>query len=1011
MGTSPARPRLRRGPLRAAAALALGFVAVRVLYRVLFHGADGSGQVLLPLPSWRMPPPLAHVVLLGPVTADGLGTAVLSAAPIALTILAFGVLNALLDVPRLIARAARRGPLQGLARAVSIAWATLPSLAAAVQSVRFAQRLRGEHGGVRLLAPVLEHTLERATAVAAALELRGYAGRGREGACERPVELDRFAAGFGAAPVDAHPDARATGLLATSVVSTASLRLQPGTLTVLTGPTGSGKSTLLRALSGLHTHLDGGWLTGDAQVVGHDRAATPPRDLSRTVGVVLQHPRQAFATQRVADEIGLALELRGAAPALVAARVAEAAERAGIAPLRGRGLRGLSAGEATLVAIAAAIVEQPILLLVDEPLADLDVAARARIVDLLHALAHERGVCVLVAEHHAAGFAGVADRWLEMDAGAVVDVDPEHLRGLIPAAASLRTRHDPRGVPERAPALVATGITVRHGDRVAVDDAAVALHLGEVVALQGPNGAGKSSLLVALATGEHAARAALVPDDSDALFVRDTVAAECRRADRMAKRLPGAAGAAERRSAAWDGSAPTTPVSEATAVRLAELLDLDPAGREFAALLRRHPRDLSAGQRRCLAIAVQTARAPRTLLLDEPTRGLDPSARALVASALARQAASGTAVLFATHDAEFAAALADRTLAMDAGILASHPHPHPHSHPDSHPDPHPRETSQMSAKTAEMATFGRFREVGGSEAGRSGAGQHEAGQHEAGQRGAGDELDVSRPEPGAAPSMVQARRRWRTPALIAANIAAASAFLWPLVASAVPAQAQAAVPYIALALAPLAVVLVLAALDVSVRSAHTLALLAVLAAIGAAIRIASTGVGGVEALFVLLILAGRAYGARFGLLLGAASIALSAIVWGGVGPWLPFQMFACGWVGAGAGLLPRRVSGWAEIGMLAVYGIASAYLFGMIMNMWFWPFAVGADTSISYVPGGSIAENLGNFVVYSLLTSTLSWDTLRAVTTVVGLVLVGRALLRSLRRAKPVAPARATVDT
>ncbi|MGB4777808.1 ECF transporter S component, partial [Microbacterium sp.] len=217
-------------------------------------------------------------------------------------------------------------------------------------------------------------------------------------------------------------------------------------------------------------------------------------------------------------------------------------------------------------------------------------------------------------------------------------------------------------------------------------------------------------------------------------------------------------------------------------------------------------------------------------------------------------------------------------------------------------------------------------------------------------------------------------------------------------------------PYIALALAPLAVVLVLAALDASVRSAHTLALLAVLAAIGAAIRIASTGVGGVEALFVLLILAGRAYGPRFGLLLGAASIALSAIMWGGVGPWLPFQMFACGWVGAGAGLLPRRVRGLSEIGMLCAYGIASSYAFGLVMNMWFWPFAVGADTSISYVPGGSVVENLGNFVVYSLLTSTLSWDTLRAVTTVIGLTVMGRALLRSLRRVKPVAnaPASAT---
>jgi len=243
-----------------------------------------------------------------------------------------------------------------------------------------------------------------------------------------------------------------------------------------------------------------------------------------------------------------------------------------------------------------------------------------------------------------------------------------------------------------------------------------------------------------------------------------------------------------------------------------------------------------------------------------------------------------------------------------------------------------------------------------------------------------------------------------TAALVAANVAAAAAFLWPLIGSAVPAQAQAAVPYIALALAPLAVVVTLATLDAAVRSAHTLALLAVLAAVGAAVRIASTGVGGVEALFILLILAGRAYGARFGLLLGAATLGLSALLWGGVGPWLPFQMFACAWVGAGAGLLPRRVRGRGEIAMLVGYGIVSAYVFGLIMNMWFWPFAVGAGTSISYTPGAPLTQNLGSFLVYSLLTSTVSWDTLRAITTTLGILLIGRALLRSLRRAKPVAP-------
>lgn len=939
--------RFRTGPLRAAAVLAAAFIAVRVLYRVLFHGADGTGPVVLPLPAWRLPPPFAHVVMFGPATVDGLWDAVISALPIALTILAFGALSALLDMPRLIARGARRGPVQGLARAVAIAWATLPSLADAVRAVRFAQRLRGERGGVRLLAPVLEHTLERATAVAAALELRGYAGRGLAGECRHPVALREATMGFGATA-------------ATAVVAVPHLDLSPGTLTLLTGATGSGKTTLLRALSGLHAHVDGGWTAGSLRVAGHERGDVPPRDLARCVGVVLQHPRAAFATGRVADEIGLALELRGVARVLIDARVREVADRVGITPLLERELRGLSAGEATLVAIAAAIAEQPILLLVDEPLADLDDDARARIVALLGALAHQAGICVVVAEHRADEFSGVADRWLTVAGGAVAETaaaspTPSIRSALAPIGPDGHRRcPDRRSSPQgaRPPALTVTDLTVRHGDRVVVADASLTLCRGEIVALRGPNGAGKSSLLVALATGAEAGGVALVPDDSDTLFTRDSVQAECRRVDRRHRLAPGT-----------------------TATRFGALLSLDAADPALTRRLRAHPRDLSAGERRCLAIVVQTAGAPRALLLDEPTRGLDPGASRLVADATVSQAAGGTAVLFATHDAAFAA-LGDRTLRMHAGVLD------PAAAPAPAPAPIASEICSSADQSAAIVPKKR----------RSPQEDEPESERE------------RQPElaPNPAPRATGVRG-WRTPALVAANLAAAAAFLWPLVASAVPAQAQAAVPYIALALAPLAVVLVLAALDASVRSAHTLALLAVLAAIGAAIRIASTGVGGVEALFVLLILAGRAYGTRFGLLLGAASLALSAIMWGGVGPWLPFQMFACGWVGAGAGLLPRRVRGTGEIVMLAAYGIVASYAFGLIMNMWFWPFAVGADTSISYVPGGSLGENLGNFLVYSLLTSTLSWDTLRAITTVVGLALVGRALLRSLRRAKPVA--------
>jgi hypothetical protein len=236
-------------------------------------------------------------------------------------------------------------------------------------------------------------------------------------------------------------------------------------------------------------------------------------------------------------------------------------------------------------------------------------------------------------------------------------------------------------------------------------------------------------------------------------------------------------------------------------------------------------------------------------------------------------------------------------------------------------------------------------------------------------------------------------------ALVVASVVALAGFGWPLVAAAVPSDAQAAVPWVALAIVPALVVAIALTLDREMFSATTVALLGVLAAVGAAVRIAGTGVGGIEAVFVVLILAGRAYGARFGFLLGMLTIAMSSVLWGGFGPWTPFQVFACGWVAAGAGLLPR-VRGRLEIAMLVVYGIVASYAFGLLMNFWYWPFAVGSGTDISYAAGAPVGQNLASFGVYSLLTSTLTWDTVRAITTTLGIVLLGPAVLAALRRAK-----------
>jgi energy-coupling factor transport system ATP-binding protein len=921
----------RPAPLRAGAALAVVFIAARVIYRTLFNGAGIGESVLLNLPAVPLPAPYAHVVLLGPVTAQGLWTAVLSALPVAGMILGFGVLNAFVDVARGFVVLARGGPLQGIARTLVVAWAALPALSDAVTSVRLAFRLRGERFGPRALVPVLERTLEHAGRVAAALELRGFGSR----AAQQP--------GLGTEVPVLIRDAQFR--IGDAQVRVAEFTPSSGSVTVITGPTGSGKSTILRGMAGLLSHVDGGEISGTVRVAGTDRAATPPRDTARHTGVVLQNPRAAFATTRVRDEIGLALELRGMASGTAKARVLEVAEHIGVSALLDRNVSTLSAGEATLVAIAAAVVEHPALLLVDEPLADLDTAARGRVTAVLTSLALDAGVCVIVAEHRAEQFVPVADSWWTIDSGALVP-------GAAPSAPSATSvRGDAVPVPAphagHAPVLTATNLAVHRKGKPLVHAASLTLHRGEVVALVGPNGAGKSSLLVALALGEGTAgegtvdggkvdggRVALVPDASDDLFTRDTVAGELRAAERRQRRKTG-----------------TQPAPGAAASRLARLRgDVRiPIGHE-------HPRDLSAGERRILAIALQTMDDPQVLLIDEPTRGLDPAARTAVSAALRAAADSGAAVLVATHDLDFAHGLGARILPMRDGVA-------PCSLPTSVPEDLPAAQPLAAPRFPDRRT----------------------------------NIPAARQ-----PRRIRMPRGVELAVLAAANLLALAAFCWPLLAAALPEDAAAALPYAALAIAPLAVIAIVVSLDGSVRSAHTVALLGVLAAVGSAVRVASTGVGGVEAVFILLILAGRAFGPRFGMLLGAATIALSSALWGGIGPWTPFQIFACAWVGAGAGLLPRRVRGKAELWMLGGYGIVASYAFGLLTNLWFWPFAVGAGTGISYVPGAPLGTNLSSFLLYSLLTSTAGWDTLRAVTTVIGIAVVGRAILAALRRVKPV---------
>ena len=235
--------------------------------------------------------------------------------------------------------------------------------------------------------------------------------------------------------------------------------------------------------------------------------------------------------------------------------------------------------------------------------------------------------------------------------------------------------------------------------------------------------------------------------------------------------------------------------------------------------------------------------------------------------------------------------------------------------------------------------------------------------------------------------------------LIAAFALGIVAFAWPLFASAnsaLDASHSADAPWIFVILIPLLIGVILAELADGSLDAKSVALLGVLAASGAVLRLPSGGVAGFEPVFFLLIPAGRVFGRGFGFVLGALTLFVSALITGGVGPWLPFQMFGAAWIGFFAGCLPPA-RGRIEITLLATYGAVAALAYGLVMNLWFWPFVSSGDTTVSYVAGDSVAENLRRFWGFHITTS-FGFDIPRAVFTALFLVIAGRPVLGALRR-------------
>lgn len=460
----------------------------------------------------------------------------------------------------------------------------------------------------------------------------------------------------------------------TAAISDLSIELTRGEFVLVCGNSGSGKSTFLRAISGLVPHHFGGSAAGSAAICGLDLRHNSAGELAAFCGTLLQDPETQIVMDSVRAEIAFPLENLGWEQSAIAIAVEETAAALGIEALLVRRTDELSGGELQRVALAAALAARPEVLVLDEPTSQLDPVAADELLATLARLNNDRGTTIVLADHRLERVLDVADRVVVFERGRVVidaepqeflqlaalDLDRSHLlpplaelfdrAGLAPLPVNAKTARKQLGpivervaLPPARPAgptvLELKGVGHAYGQSAPVlAGVGFDLRRGERAVLMGANGSGKSTLLrlahgvQALKKGkiERAGEVSLLLQNPNDYLIHERVSEEA-------------------------------PADALARFGLDSFSDRD-------------PRDLSGGERQRLALAIVMQSDPAVLLLDEPTRGMDQSRKLELSHLLRTIADRGTAVLVATHDAEFAAHFAQRALLLGSGsVLADGP--------------------------------------------------------------------------------------------------------------------------------------------------------------------------------------------------------------------------------------------------------------------------------------------------------------------------------------------------
>lgn len=464
-----------------------------------------------------------------------------------------------------------------------------------------------------------------------------------------------------------------------------------GDFVLVAGPSGSGKSTLLRCLNGLVPHFSGGVLKGVSEVYGLNTVSAGPHVLSRMIGFVAQDPESQAVLDRVDSEIAFSLENASVPPAEMRIRVEEVLDLLDLAPLRNRAVQTLSGGERQRLAIAAALVQQPKVLVLDEPTSQLDPQSAEDVLRSLVRLNEELGLTIILAEHRLERIARYADRLTWLDQGRIhfdgsvreglekidlglplvqlaramgwrpLPLTVKEAKQFVPSAAGAEMKPS-RSVTSKASkgvSLEVKNVQFAYNGHSTLKNVDLTVGNGEAVALVGRNGAGKSTLLKCI-VGLLRARSGDIRVAGKSIFGR-SVADICREVAYLPQNP--------------DDLLFAESVADEMNVTLANhRLEQSPAEiKEFLSVLgletvaEAYPRDLSVGQRQRVALGAVTVTRPSLMLLDEPTRGLDPSLKEELVVLWKKWLSEGAGILLVTHDVELAAKIADRTVMMSQG--------------------------------------------------------------------------------------------------------------------------------------------------------------------------------------------------------------------------------------------------------------------------------------------------------------------------------------------------------